>query len=184
MKNFTLLPIIAIFAFLASPLLAQNQPAPANEEDDGAQDGIAGFWEVITSDGRFVVRLDQIASVSQHQYLIDGGIRVYELTVDTTGVQTARFYYIESVNETSSVATGSATFNRIKDLANQATEKAGMGAVDSIVTKHYPDTTHAKTSEYRMSNKATINQIYDHVHRVWAEEKGRGKKNRLVIRNG
>ena len=59
-----------------------------------------------------------------------------------------------------------------------------MGNVDSIVTKHYPDTTHAKTSEYRMSTKATISQIYDHVHRVWAEERGRGKQNKLIIRNG
>jgi hypothetical protein len=178
-------PSLLIFLFILTlgRLFAQNQNQPQGQED-GNYAGIAGFWEVVTSDGRFVARLDQIASVSQHQYLIDGGIRVYEVTVDTDGAQTARFYYIESVNESSSVTTGSATFNRIKDLANQATEKAGMGNLDSIVTKHYPDTTHAKTSEYRMSNKATIDQIYNHVHRVWAVEKGRGKQNRLVIRNG
>ena len=175
--------LVLFFILTLGRLFAQNQNQPQGQED-GNYAGIAGFWEVVTSDGRFVARLDQIASVSQHQYLIDGGIRVYEVTVDTDGVQTARFYYIESVNESSSVTTGSATFNRIKDLANQASEKAGMGNLDSIVTKHYPDTTHAKTSEYRMSNKATIDQIYNHVHRVWAVEKGRGKQNRLVIRNG
>ena len=122
---------------------------------DGEQPGINGFWEVVTSGGRFVSRLDQISSVSQHEYLIDGAVRVFECTVDTDGGQTARFYY-----------------------------KVGVGDVDTVVTKHYPDTTHAKTSEYRMKNKATIGQIYDHVRRVWAEERGKGGQNQLIIRNG
>ena len=151
---------------------------------DGEQPGINGFWEVVTSGGRFVSRLDQISSVSQHEYLIDGAVRVFECTVDTDGGQTARFYYIEPITESSTVTSGSATLNRIKDLANQATTKVGVGDVDTVVTKHYPDTTHAKTSEYRMKNKATIGPIYDHVRRVWAEERGKGGQNQLIIRNG
>tara|TARA_R110000850_G_scaffold62777_7_gene142503 strand:- start:2799 stop:3335 length:537 start_codon:yes stop_codon:yes gene_type:complete len=178
MKISAFLTVVLLNVSVAFPLVAQDV------QDDGAQPGIAGFWEVITAKGRFVARLDQITSVSQHEYLIDGGIRVFEVTVDTDGGQTARFYYIESVNESSSITTGSATFNRIKDLANQGTNKAGMGDIDTMVTKHYPDTTHAKTSEYRLQNKQTVGQIYNHVHRVWAEEKGRGGKNQLVIRNG
>jgi hypothetical protein len=35
-----------------------------------------------------------------------------------------------------------------------------------------------------MKNKATIGQIYDHVRKVWAEEKGRGGQNQLIIRGG
>ena len=151
---------------------------------DGGQPGIKGFWEVVTSSGRFVARLDQIASVSQHEYLIDTAIRVYECTVDTDGGQTARFYYIEPVTDQSSITSGSATLNRLKDVANRVSEKAGTGDIDAIVTKHYPDSTHAKTSEYRMKNKQTIGQIYDHVRRVWAEERGRGEENKLIIRNG
>ena len=80
--------------------------------------------------------------------------------------------------------TGSATINRLKDLANVASEKAGTGDIETVVTKHYHDTTHAKTSEYRVKNKDTIGQIYAHARRVWAEEKGRGQENRLIIRNG
>jgi hypothetical protein len=165
-------------------LLLLTPAARSQDSGDGPQPGIQGFWEVVTSSGRFVARLDQISSVSQHEYLIDGAVRVYECTVDTDGGQTARFYYIEPVTDSSSVTSGSATLNRLKDIANQATNKVGMGDVDAIVTKHYPDTTHAKTSEYRVRNEATISQIYDHVRRVWAEERGRGGQNQLVIRNG
>lgn len=151
---------------------------------DGNEEGIAGFWEVVTAQGRFVVRLDQIASVTEHEYLIDGALRVYECTVDTNGSQTARFYYLEPVTDSASVTSGSATLERLKGLADKATNKVGMGDVDTIVTKNYPTTTHAKTSEFRFQNRETITQIYDHIHRVWAEEKGRGQENRLVVRNG
>ncbi len=178
MKTALLCGLSFVAMLITSPVLSQED-AP-----DGEADGIAGFWEVITSGGRFVARLDQIASVTEHEYLIDGAVKVFECTVDTDGGQTARFYYLEPITDSSSVTTGSATINRLKDIANQVSEKTGAGSIDAIVTKHYPDTTHAKTSEFRIKNKATIGQIYDHVHRVWAEERGKGEKNRLIIRNG
>ena len=65
----------------------------------GLEAGINGFWECVTPTGKFVVRLDQIASVSQHEYLIDGGARVYEVTIATTGPQIARYYFIEPITE-------------------------------------------------------------------------------------
>lgn len=163
---------------------APTAPANNGSSTDGVQPGINGFWEVVTAGGRFVARLDQISSVSEQEYLIDGAVRVFECTVDTDGGQTARFYYLEPVTAGSSITTGSATVERLKSLANQVSNKAGAGDVDTIVTKHYPDTTHAKTSEYRVKNRATISQIYDHVRRVWAEERGKGGENMLVIRNG
>jgi len=76
--------LVVLFALTLGSLSAQNQ-----SQKDGNYAGIAGFWEVVTSNGRFVVRLDQtieeqmenIASVSEHEYPIDGGIRAYEVTV-------------------------------------------------------------------------------------------------------
>jgi len=174
-----LFSVLILASLSLVPGLRAQTPIP-----DGVQPGLNGFWEVVTAGGRFVARLDQITSVSEQEYLIDGAVRVFECTVDTDGGQTARFYHIEPVTEGSSITAGSATVERLKSLANQVTTKTGAGDLDSIVTKHYPDTTHAKTSEYRLKNKATISQIYDHVRRVWAEERGKGGENQLVIRNG
>ncbi len=171
--------VLAILAMFAAPSLRSQTPNP-----DGEEPGLKGFWEVVTVSGRFVARLDQISSVSEQEYLIDGTVRVFECTVDTNGGQTARFYYLEPVTEGSSITTGSATLERIKSLADKVGDKTGVGDPDAVVTKHYPDTTHAKTSEYRVKNKVTIGQIYDHIRRVWAEERGNGGQNRLVIRNG
>ena len=178
MKTPILLTLVVATLLLAGPAFPQT-PTP-----DGEQPGLKGFWEVVTSTGRFVSRLDHITSVSEHEYLIDGAVRVYECTVDTSGGQTARFYYLEPITDSSSITTGSATINRLKDIANQATTKVGLGNIDTMVTKHYPDTTHAKTTEFRLQNKATVSQIYDHARRVWAEERGNGEQNQLIIRNG
>lgn len=170
---------VALSALVAASSLVAQAPAP-----DGVQPGINGFWEVVTAGGRFVARLDQIASVSEQEYLIDGAVRVFECTVDTTGGQTARFYYLETIAETLPITTGPAAVERLRSIANQVTNKAGVGDLDAVVTKHYPDTTHAKTSEYRVKNRSTVSQIYDHVRKVWAEERGNGGENLLVIRNG
>ena len=178
MKTPILLTLSLALLSLVSSAFSQT------ETPDGGQPGINGFWEVVTAQGRFVARLDQISSVSQHEYLIDGAVRVFECTVDTDGGQTARFYFLEPVTAGSSVTSGSATISRLTDIANKVSNKVGAGDVDTVVTKNYPTTTHAKTTEFRFQNKATIGQIYDHVRRVWAEERGKGEENQLVIRNG
>jgi len=179
---------LASVAASAFFVLSAISPFPAAAQTQGGEDGegpgIQGFWEVVTSSGRFVARLDQIASASEHEYVIDGAVRVYECTIDTVGGQTARFYYLEPVTDQSSLTSGSATANRLREIANQVSERVGTGNLDELVTKHYPDTTHAKTSEYRLKQRETVSQIYNHVRRVWAEERGRGDRNQLVVRNG
>lgn len=164
------------FASLSSAS-AQNNPGVA-----GVEDGIKGFWECVTPTGKFAVRLDQISSVSQHVYLIDGGARVYEVTVATTGPVVARYYFIEPITEGSPLSLGKATIDRLREVANDAGGRVGIDT-ERDVTKHYPDTTHAKTSEYRLRVKENLDRIYEHIHRVWAEEKGRGEKNKITIRD-
>lgn len=169
--------ILAIGLASFTSALAQNNPGVA-----GVEDGIKGFWECVTPTGKFAVRLDQISSVSQHEYLIDGGARVYEVTVATTGPVVARYYFIEPITEGSPLSLGKATIDRLREVANEAGGRVGIDT-ERDVTKHYPDTTHAKTSEFRLRVKENLDRIYEHIHRVWAEEKGRGEKNKITIRD-
>ncbi|MCF6310911.1 MAG: hypothetical protein L3J39_00520 [Verrucomicrobiales bacterium] len=143
--------------------------------------GIQGFWEIELQGGSFLVRLSTISSVSQHQYVVDGAARVFEVTVDTTGSQTARFYYIEAVAEGSPLAMGKNAIDRLRSVAEGVTSRTGTDEVWTQVVKNYPTTTHVRTAEYRVDNKAVLDKIYKHVRRVWAEEKGRGKSNKLRI---
>ena len=183
-RPFAILSLFLLFVLTLTSAFSQSRPVQQQQQpsnNNGESPGIQGFWEIESPGGKFVARLDHITCVSQHEYLIDGTVKVYECTVDTSGGVTARFYFIEPVGAQSSVLSGSATYNRLKDVANRVTNKAGMGDAEHLVTKHYPDTTHAKTSEYRFKYKDTIGRIYKHIHRVWAEERGRGKANKITI---
>ena len=165
-------PAIVGFVFTTGHVLSQNS---------GESAGQSGFWELECSGGNFCARLDSISSLSRHEYVIDGAVKVYECTVGTSGGLVARFYYIEPIGAGISQISNSNTLQRFKDTANKVSNRAGTGDVETIVTKHYPDTTHAKTSEYRFKSRETIATIYAHAHRVWAEERGRGKGNKLTI---
>ena len=179
--------ILFSIVFFVPHQAAAQRPAPSGggqsgQGGGGVAPGIQGFWEIESAGGKFVARIDHITSVSEHQYYIDAALKVYECTVDTAGGMTARFYYIEPTGAASSTISNSNTYNRLKELANRASNKAGEGDSEHIVTKHYPDTTHAKTAEFRFKYKESISKIYKHVHKVWAEERGRGKGNKITIR--
>jgi hypothetical protein len=157
---------------------SNNAPNTGNTQEDG----LKGFWECVTPTGRFVVRLDHITSVSQHTYIIDGSARVHEVTVDTNGSMTARYYFIEPVTAGSPLSLGKSTIDRLREVAGEAAGKVGVDTERDVI-KHYPDTTHAKTAEYRLQIKDNLDQIYAHIHRVWAEERGAGQKNKITIRD-
>jgi len=180
MKTKTLAIYLILTSICFAPagnLLAQA----AGGEDNGNEDGIKGFWEIELQGGRFIARLDTISSVSQHQYIVDGAARVFEVTVDTRGSQTARFYFIEAVAEGSPLSIGKNAIERLKSVAEGGTSRTGTDEVWTQVIKNYPTTTHSRTAEYRIESKEILDKIYQHIHRVWAEEKGRGKSNKLRI---
>lgn len=172
--------LLACFA----PSKALRAQAPATGETAGAlkeEAGIRGFWEIELEGGRFVAPLHTITSVSQHQYVVDGAARVFEVTVDTSGSQTARFYFIEAVTDGSPLTIGKTAMDRLKTVAQGATGRTGTDDVWSQVIKNYPTTTHSRTAEFRLGSKDLLSIIYNHIHKVWAKERGRGKSNKLRI---
>lgn len=179
MKIFWFLILVIAVVGNSSGLQAQNN---TGQQTSGVSEGTPGFWEIDTPGGKFFSRIDHISSVSQHEYVIDGTVKVYECTISVTGGLIGRFYYIEPVGAGNSTISSSNTFNRAKDIANRVTNKGGMGDAEHIVTKHYPDTTHAKTSEYRFKYKDTIGRIYQHAHNAIVRDRGRGKENKITIR--
>ncbi len=173
-------PLLFAIAFYPAALSAQTT-SESSEPEDSDDDGIPGFWECQSPGGNFIVRLTDITSVSKHTYVVDGAARVYEVTVATRGPMVGRFYYIEPVTNESPLAIGKVTLDRLRDLANTATERTGTTDVWTEVVKNYPETTHAKTAEYRLSEVGEIEKIYKHLYRVWLLDKGKGKDNKVVV---
>lgn len=169
-------PLLLLFAgFLACAGQVHAQEPEETDTKDKAGDstGPARFWQATLSGGHYMVALDRIASVSRHKYVLDGAVIVDEVTVDTVGQALARFYFITPVTDAApgNSITGLAT--RGRELVDKAAERVGT-EVQNMVMKKYPDTSHAKSIEYRVLSEAELTALYASVRSSW--ETGRGRK--------
>jgi len=117
-----------------------------------------------------MVAIDRIASISQQTYLLDGGVVVHEVNVDTNGQALARFYYLEPPKTASSTATQ--IVERGRELVDEAGKRIGTDVQD-MVMKKYPETTHAKCIEYRLKNEKELDALYKSLRETWESGKGR-----------
>lgn len=171
---------------LVSAVFACSVPAWAQEPADPAGDGTpaekpkAGdtpgpnrFWQATLGGGHYMVALDRIVSVSRHKYVLDGALIVDEVTVDTVGQALARFYFITPITDSAPGNTVSGIASRGRELIDKAATRAGTDA-QNMVVKKYPDTTHAKSLEYRLLAEKDLDSLYASLRNAW--ESGRGRQ--------
>ena len=173
--------VIAMLLLLgAIPLSAQNpQPkdnekeeeaeAPKNTEDEENQ---KRRWIANLPSGKYAVNLGNITSISEHSYLLNGNLMVTEVTVDTTGASLVRFYYLEPITDSSTLNIVDRIKNRSSGLKDRTRDRTGI-SVDEMVQKTYPDTTHARTVEFRLLSRGELKALYGSVYTAWDTGKGR-----------
>lgn len=158
---------------LSAQVNAQDAAAADPNAKSGDSAGPSRFWQATLDGGHYMVALDRIASVSRHKYVLDGAVIVDEVTVDTVGQALARFYYITPISD---AAPGNA-LSEIADHGREIVEKAAKYAktdVQDMVMKKYPETSHAKSIEYRILSEEVLTALYTSVRSSW--ETGRGRK--------
>ena len=155
--------LILLFLALVSTAGAQSQPNPAGGAAAPAQQPPVNsprpIWRCNLPGGTYQVAVSAIVSVSSHEYVVDGAARVTEVNVDTTGQLAVRFYYIESAVASGPGGLGAATLGKVQGLLTEAAERSGTDAWKKVV-KSYPTTTHARTVEYRVASRESLNKIF------------------------
>ena len=132
--------------------------------------GRGGLWNCKFPDGNYYsVSLGAIDSVSQHEYLLDGTLRVAEVTVATRGSTQARFYVLEKPSADTGGLPGKSLADGMGRVAEEIAARA-PGAVKNVtnsVVKKFPETTHAKIIEYRIADREILKKLFDHLLRRW-----------------
>lgn len=174
----TLLALAVIPLWSCAILHAQDQagnPAQNQKTEDAPQAN--RFWQATLPGGHYMVALDRISSVSRHQYVLDGAVIVDEVTIDALGQALARFYHISPITDAArGSGTGAAAARvaeRGKELLDKAASTAGTG-IHEMVVKKFPETTHAKTIEYRLLSSEELTSLHNSIRTAW--ENGRGRK--------
>lgn len=162
---------------LPNPIPSDNQQRQnpnQNQNNNNANNTatVQGFWQANLPGGNFIVQVNRITSVSRHRYLLDGALVVDEVTVDTTGQALARFYFISPVGAGGTVGdTANAALQQGKGLLDAAGQKVGVD-LDNMVIKKYPDTTHARTIEYRIPTESQLTSLFNSAKQAWQTGQG------------
>ena len=127
-----------------------STPSPATTNN--------GFWQADLSGGSYAVRIISITSVSQHEYVVEGGIKVTEVVIDTMGAAVVRFYYMEPFAAATPDGIGQGTIEAVAERAREVASRVGLKT--NLVTKTYPATTHAHTIEYSLDSKESLAKLF------------------------
>lgn len=137
------------------------------------------FWEASFPGGNnYLVALGKIASVSKHEYIVQGAGRIHEVTVATDTSVVARFYFVD-VASGGTHSSAKALLNRAKEVAGEVADRTGTERIWEKVVKDYPVATHAHTVEFRLQSLGNLQALYSSVKNAWM----RGKGARLTIKD-
>ncbi len=147
---------LCVTAFAQAP--APTQPSGAQQPPTQANT-TRPIWRANMPGGTYEIVVGAIVSVSSHEYVVDGAARVTEINVDTAGQLAVRFYFIEPAVVAGPGGIGAASIGKVQNLLTEAAERSGTDAWKKVV-KSYPTTTHARTVEYRVASKDSLNKIF------------------------
>ena len=114
---------------------------------------------------KLTINVSSIVSVSMHPYLLNGQIPITEVTVDTQGNNTIRFYYIHE--EDPSAAAGGlkeAAGSARRRLQQEMTQQKDGSQIPSI---KFPEGAYAHTVEYQMNSLSDLTKLYQSLVSVW-----------------
>ncbi|WAC20164.1 hypothetical protein OVA24_02070 [Luteolibacter sp. SL250] len=163
----------SVEAQITPPFQPKDEPEPPKPSAPvGEMSSVKGFWQVRLAGGEYAVSTERITSVSRHSYVLDGTLLVDEVTIDTTGQALARFYFLSPIGANNSVGgTAGAVMERGKGILDAAGQRTGV-ETDNMVIKKYPDTTHAKTIEYRLTTQAELTNLFNSAKQAWQSGQG------------
>lgn len=120
-----------------------------------------------------MARLDQIAAVGLQEYLVDGTVPVSEVTLAMEGSVVARFYVIDRAAAPISAGPADAAVQvieeKIEEQARETAASSGMSGARLPVIKGYPVATHAHTVEYRLSDRAALDKLFQSLETALTE---------------
>jgi hypothetical protein len=165
--------LLLLAGLVAGSVQLRAQEDPAAPDKPGDSPGPNRFWQASLSGGHYMVALDRISAVSRHKYLLDGAVIVDEVTVDALGQALARFYFISPVTDAAPGNAVGEIAKRGRELVEKAADRIGTDA-QNMVIKKYPETSHARTIEFRILSEKELAALYSSVRSAW--ETGRGRQ--------
>lgn len=157
-----------------------EETAPGDKEQGGEKEQQK---ETVSAPARrvLVIQLDQqneivlavasIVSISKHTFMLNGTMPVWEVTIDTTGNNSVRFYCVEEddgngilMTNDPQEATRKAAGRVAKEIMSSGRKNSGKGMIPSV---KFPEGVYAHTIEYQVGDPAALEKLYSESEAVW-----------------
>lgn len=157
--------VIGVGALTMQPAEAQERITYDNVQD-GEQNVSYKFWVCIVGCPKqavTAVRLDTIVSINKHTYTVDGVV-VKEVTIDTRGNNSIRFYCMNNNEAVSKMNDRSKNTRKLLD--------SKTGGLTTKPAKSFPDGTYSHNVEYLIDDPKKIDGIYESALNAVIRNKG------------
>lgn len=128
-----------------------------------ANDGVAtpklAIWTAdLGEGGKVTVAVSSIVSIAYHPFLLDGKVKVIEVTIDTVGNNSLRFYCVEDIEQTVSNMSGTSV----------STPRNPLRKKDSVPPSiKFPEGVYAHTVEFQLDSPEALQKLYNSVLSAW-----------------
>lgn len=142
-----------------------------DEEVDPRVGSGGSFWKAVLKDGEFLVPHTGIASFSLSRYVVDGALRVHEVSIDTIGSVQVRFYFLEEISPQSPLGVGQSAVDDLRGRVREVQDRMGVPDIGREVTKTHPLTTHAHTVEFLLPDQESVLRLYRSLENSWIKRR-------------
>lgn len=146
---------------LVLPLFFVTQAPGAEEQPDPK----LPLWQASLDDSSMVtIAVSQLVSVTMHPYLLNGENLVTEVTIDTTGNNTIRFYYVHPEEDKLDLMNPEKT---VKNAKKKILRRPSQPKANSIASVKFPEGAYAHSIEYQVNSLDDLEKIYQSLISVW-----------------
>lgn len=118
---------------------------------------------------KVVLSISSIVSIAKHRFMLNGALPVSEVTIDTVGNNSLRFYYVNNQQDSPT-----APPTDVRSGARQAAQQAAAeinGEVSTgksnLPSVQYPDGVYAHTIEYQVSSSGALDTLFTSALAAW-----------------
>ncbi len=126
----------------------------------------------LDAQNEIVLSASSITSISKHSFLLNGTMLINEVTIDTIGNNSVRFYYVQEddgkkilMTKTPQEAVQQAAGRINKEIRTGGKGKKSDEAV--VPSLKFPEGVYAHTIEFQVDDPAVLQKLYRESNAVW-----------------
>ncbi len=120
---------------------------------------------MVTPEDSVVIQANLISAIAMHRYKLDGENLITQVTIDTLGNNTIRFYYIHPAQSIDATSDPKAILSAAQQRINRQTTKQKDDS--EVPAVKFPEGNYAHSIEFQVDSPEVLRSFYNTALSVW-----------------